>query len=268
MDEGDPVLDPRLSAFEKAASARTPTCSTRTRRIRSARSIRRRIPTYRFLADLSPAPRAGVDGVCDHRGRRTCWSFRGGHRIIAPPDPVDETAKPVKYGAKVMRRTKHFQYFGFARLQVERGRVDEVLNAINDDTTPGYSGIGAGQRGSSRSSSSWVADTPDEVCERLQALGDGLRGHRAWKARRSRATQYYYRATQASRSASRRSRPSPVVRPGPPPAPTPGRTAVARIPAELRPAARGRGHRLPAVRERLGQRQGGARRPPSRPRAR
>ena len=44
-----------------------------------------------------------------------------------------------------MRRTRHFPYFGFAGLRVELRRAEEVLSAINEDTTDGYGWVRDGQ---------------------------------------------------------------------------------------------------------------------------
>ena len=58
--------------------------------------------------------------------------------LTGPSDPVDETAKPVTKGAKVLRSPPHFPNFGFARLLVEKDRTREVLYEIDDSA--GYSG--------------------------------------------------------------------------------------------------------------------------------
>lgn len=55
-----------------------------------------------------------------------------------PEDPVDDTAKPVMYGSRVLRSSKHYPYFGFVRLRTEKGRAVEVLQAIDDASVPGY----------------------------------------------------------------------------------------------------------------------------------
>ena len=77
----------------------------------------------------------------------------------------------MKYGQKVMRRTKHYPYFGFARLNVERRRVEEVLRAINEEDHPGYSGSALVQ-GRFEIIVEVGGDTPDEVCDEIQALAE------------------------------------------------------------------------------------------------
>ena len=192
MDEGDPVLDPRLSAFEKAALGKDSYVFYTETSNKVGPFDQNQNPEFRFLADLEP---------CTEGWRWTAFAIievddmlqlsTAANRIIAPPDPVDETTKPVKYGARVMRRSKHYRYFGFARLHVQRGRMDEVLTAINDDTTPGYSGSAAvisrfnvivelGGEG------------PDEVCDRLLALGD-VSGVTNVEGARVAGPQYYYK---------------------------------------------------------------------------
>jgi hypothetical protein len=52
--------------------------------------------------------------------------------LTGPSDPVDETAKPVMHGAKVLRSPPHFPNFGFARATVAQGSASAVLNEIND----------------------------------------------------------------------------------------------------------------------------------------
>jgi hypothetical protein len=191
MDEGDPVLDPSLSAFEKAArGADSYVFYTDTSdKVGPFDPIQN--PDFRFLADLEP---------CTEGWRWTAFAIievddmlqlsELANRIIVPPDPVDETAKPVKYGARVMRRTKHYPYFGFARLHVPRRRLDEVLLAINDDTTPGYSGSAA-VTGRFNIMVELGAGGPDEVCTRLQALGD-VSGVTNVEGARVTGPQYYY----------------------------------------------------------------------------
>jgi len=127
-------------------------------------------PDYRFLADLER---------CTEGWKWTAFAIvevedlfmlrEEALRITEPPDPPDEVALPTKHGTRVMRRTKHFPYFGFARLQVDARRAEEVLSAINDETTPGYSGS-AIVRGRFRIIVELGSEVREEVCERLQAL--------------------------------------------------------------------------------------------------
>jgi hypothetical protein len=191
MDEGDPALDPSLSAFEKAARVQDSYVFYTDTSDKVGPFDPDQNPEFRFLADLEPC----TEG----------WSWTAlaiievddmlqlsavADRIIVPPDPADETAKPVKYGARAMRKTKHYPYFGFARLHVEWRRVDEVLLAINE-ATPGYSGSAA-VSGAFQIIVELGAETPDEVCERLQALGE-VPGVTNVEGARVTGQQYYYR---------------------------------------------------------------------------
>ena len=195
MDEGDPVLDPSLSAFEKAALGRDYYVFYTDTSDKVGPFDPEQNRDFRFLADLEP---------CTEGWRWTAFAIievddmlqlsPAANRIIVPPDPVDETAKPVKYGARVMRRTKHYEYFGFARLHVPRRRMDEVLLAINDDTTPGYSGSGA-VTGHFHIIVELGAESPDEVCARLQALGD-VSGVTNVEGARVTGQEYYYAGTK------------------------------------------------------------------------
>jgi hypothetical protein len=171
MDEGDPVLDQSLSAVVKAALCRDSYVfyTETSNKVGPFDPDQNR--EFRFLADLE---------ACTEGWRWTAFAIidvdemlqfsEMANRIVVPPDPPDETATPTKFGARAMRRTRHFRYFGFARLQVEPRRVEEVLRAINDDTTPGYSGS-AMVRGKFRIMVELGSDeSPDEVCERLKQL--------------------------------------------------------------------------------------------------
>jgi hypothetical protein len=151
-------------------------------------------PEYRFLADLEPC----TDG----------WGWTAfaivetdlyrlaevADRITAPPDPVDDTATPTKFGSKVMRRTKHFPYFGFARLQVEQRRANEVLHAINESSTDGYSGS-AMVKGKFRIIVELGAEAPREVCERLTALAE-VPGVIGVEGARVTGDEYFYRPSK------------------------------------------------------------------------
>jgi hypothetical protein len=130
-------------------------------------------PKFRFLADMEACSESWP------------WSAFGiiepddllEVRIVAeevqwgPEDPPDETASTSKFGPRALRRTKHFPHFGFARLRVERGSAQEVLDAINDESTPGYSGS-ALVRGKFDILVEIGGDSSEEVCDHLQALGD------------------------------------------------------------------------------------------------
>lgn len=195
MEIDDPVQDPSLGPTEQAAS--NPDVyvfyTETSNKVPSFDPDAN--PDYRFLADLEP---------CTDGWRWTALSIielddllllrEAAERITVDPDPPDETAKPVKHGQRVLRRTKHYPYFGFARLKVERRRVDEVLLAINDETTQGYSGSALVQ-GKFQILVELGGATPDEVCERLQALG-GVPGVIGVEAARVTGNEYYYRPSK------------------------------------------------------------------------
>lgn len=197
MDEGDPALDPSLSAFEKAARIKDSYVfyTDTSDKVSSFDPEQNR--EFRFLADLEP---------CTEGWRWTAFAIieaddllelsELANRITAPPDPPDETAKPVKFGPAVMRRTKHYPYFGFARLHVQRRRMDEVLLAINEATTPGYSGSAA-VSGAFHLIVELGAEASDHVCERLQALGD-VPGVTNVQGARVTGREYFYRSSNRS----------------------------------------------------------------------
>lgn len=192
METDDPVQDPSLGPVEKAA--RSPDAYV------FYTETSNKVPSfdpdanadYRFLADLE---------ACTDGWKWTAFSIieladllqlrEAAERITIDPDPPDETAKPVKYGQKVMRRTKHYPYFGFARLNVERRRVEEVLRAINEETTPGYSGSALVQ-GRFEIIVEVGGDTPDEVCDEIQALAE-VPGVIRVEGARVTGEEYYYR---------------------------------------------------------------------------
>ena len=191
MDEGDPALDPSLSAFEKAARIKDSYVFYTDTANKVGSFDKDHNPEFRFLADLE---------ACTDGWRWTAFAIIDveeglqlselANRITAPPDPPDETAQPVKFGPAVMRRTKHYPYFGFARLHVQRRRMDEVLLAINE-STPGYSGSAA-VSGAFQIIVELGAEASDDVCERLQALGD-VPGVTHVEAARVTGEEYYYR---------------------------------------------------------------------------
>jgi hypothetical protein len=109
--------------------------------------------------------------------------------LTGPSDPVDETAKPVKFGAKVLRSPPHFPNFGFARLRVEEGRAPEVLDEIDNRT--GYSGS-ALVSGMFEILVELGSDDPDEVCELLMALAE-ISGVTDVEAGQVTGDLYYYR---------------------------------------------------------------------------
>jgi hypothetical protein len=150
-------------------------------------------PEYRFLADLEP---------CTEGWKWTAFAIvevdellslpQVANQITVDPDPPDETATPSKFGPLHMRRTRHFEYFGFARLRVDPRRADEVLSAINENTTDGYSGS-AMVRGKFQVIVELGADSPEKVCERLKAL-QGVPGvaQDGVEAARVKGQQYFY----------------------------------------------------------------------------
>ena len=148
---------------------------------------------YRFLANLEPCSdgwRWSAIAVVESTNLYTLPGLADA-ALTGPSDPVDETAKPVKYGAKVLRSPPHFPYFGFARLQVEEGRALEVLDAINDQTTPGYSGS-ALVSGTFQILVELGSEERGEVCPRLMDLAaiDGVTGREAGLVT---GEWYYYR---------------------------------------------------------------------------
>jgi hypothetical protein len=69
--------------------------------------------------------------------------------------------------------------------------MDEVLLAINEATTPGYSGSAA-VTGRFHIIVELGGDEPDEVCERLRKLGS-VPGVTDVEAARVAGTQYFYK---------------------------------------------------------------------------
>jgi hypothetical protein len=148
-------------------------------------------PEYRFLAALEPCTqgwRWTAIAIVEAEDQSEAAEVAG--RITAPPDPVDETADPKGRGAKALRRTKHFKFFGFARIRVQGNMVDEVLEKI-DDKTMGYSGS-ASVQGKFQILVELGGDTPDEVCERLTALAS-IAGVTGAESARVTGSQYFYR---------------------------------------------------------------------------
>jgi hypothetical protein len=149
-------------------------------------------PEYRFLANTEPCP----DSAWSWSGlaiieAENLYELRGmaDEAVIEQSDHVDETAKPVKFGAKVLRSPPHFPNFGFARLRVEQGRALEVLDAINNRT--GYSGS-ALVSGKFQIFVEMGSDDPDEVCERLMGLAE-ISGVTDVEAGQVTGDLYYYR---------------------------------------------------------------------------
>jgi hypothetical protein len=108
--------------------------------------------------------------------------------LTGPSDPVDETAKPVKHGAKVLRSPPHFSNFGFARLRVEEGRALEVLDEINNRT--GYSGS-ALVSGKFEIFVEMGSEDSDQVCGLLMALAE-ISGVTDVQAGQVNTGQWYY----------------------------------------------------------------------------
>lgn len=171
MASEDPAQDPGLGSVERAALSSDSYVFYTETSGKVGTFDPKANPEYRFLADLEPCTegwRWSALAIVEVGDLYELKEFAD--RITVPPDPVDETAMPTKFGPTVMRRTKHFRHFGFARLQVEPRRANEVLRAINETTTSGYSGS-AMVRGRFRIIVELGSDeSPDEVCERLKAL--------------------------------------------------------------------------------------------------
>jgi len=109
--------------------------------------------------------------------------------LTGPSDPVDETAKPVKHGSKVLRSPPHFPNFGFARLRVDEYRASEVLYRIDGKT--GYSGS-AIVSGKFEILVEMGSEDAGEVCDLLMALAN-VPGVTDVKAARVTGELYYYR---------------------------------------------------------------------------
>jgi hypothetical protein len=191
----DPALDPGLGSVERAALTSDAYVFYTQTSGKVDMFDPDTYPEYRFLADLEP---------CTDGWKWTAFAIvevdelldlpQVANKITAPPDPPDETATPTAFGPRAMRRTRHFRYFGFARLQVEPRRAEEVLRAINDDTTPGYSGS-AMVRGKFRIIVELGSDeSHDEVCDRLKQL-QVVPGviENGVEAARVTGLEYYYR---------------------------------------------------------------------------
>jgi hypothetical protein len=193
MSDVDPVLDPGLGAVERAAVSADSYVFYKETSGKVGPFDPGSNTDYRFLADLEP---------CTDGWLWTAFAIvesddlyrlaEVADRITVPPDPVDQTTTPTKFGPLVMRRTKHYPYFGFARLQVEQRRGNEVLDAINENTTPGYSGSAMVKSQRFRIIVELGAETPDEVCERLMALAE-VPGVIGVDGARVTGDEYFYR---------------------------------------------------------------------------
>ncbi len=169
----DPALDPGLGSVESAALSSDAYVFYTDTSGKVGPFDPRANPAYRFLADLEP---------CTDGWKWTAFAVvevddllslpQVANQITVDPDPPDETATPAKFGPLHMRRTRHFPYFGFARLRVELRRAEEVLSAINEDTTDGYSGSAMVRGKKFQVIVELGADSPEKVCERLKALQD------------------------------------------------------------------------------------------------
>ena len=150
-------------------------------------------PNYRFLANLERCSDGWRWSAIAIVVSTNLYELPGlaDAALTGPSDPVDETAKPVKFGPKVLRSPPHFPNFGFARLQVEEGRALDVLDAINDDNNPGYSGS-ALVSGEFQIFVEIGSETIAEVCPLLIALAevDGVTGVEAGQVT---GEWYYYR---------------------------------------------------------------------------
>jgi hypothetical protein len=128
-------------------------------------------PNYRFLANLKPCSDGWRWSAIAIVESPNLSELPGLADAVAtdPLDGVDDTAKPVKHGGKVLRSPPHFPNFGFARLRVDEGRASEVLYRIEDST--GYSGS-AMVSGAFEILVEIGSDNADEVCNLLMALAD------------------------------------------------------------------------------------------------
>jgi len=147
---------------------------------------------YRFLANMEACPESS-------------WSWSGlaivetknlyhlhglaEAAVIEQSDHVGDTAKPVKFVAKVLRSPPHFPNFGFARLGVVEGSAQAVLDEI--DNRAGYSGS-AMVSGTFEILVELGSDDPHDFCELLMALAE-ISGVTGVEAGQVTGEWYYYR---------------------------------------------------------------------------
>jgi hypothetical protein len=146
---------------------------------------------YRFLANLEACSGGWRWTAIAIVETRNLYELHGlaDAALTGPSDPVDETAKPVKHGARVLRSPPHFPNFGFARLRVAEGSANDVLDEIDHRT--GYSGS-AIVSGKFEILVELGSDDPDEVCDLLMGLDD-ISGVTEVEAARVTGERYYYR---------------------------------------------------------------------------
>jgi len=146
---------------------------------------------YRFLANLEPCSGGWRWSAIAVVESPNLYELRGlaDAALTGPSDPVDEAAKPVKHGAKVLRSPPHFPNFGFARLRVEQGRTSEVLDEIDNRT--GYSGS-AIVSGKFEILVEMGSEDAGEVCPLLMDLED-ISGVTEVEAAQLTGELYYYR---------------------------------------------------------------------------
>lgn len=153
-------------------------------------------PEFRFLADLEPL----TDG----------WSWSAmaivklgdlydvkpvADRVLGGrDDTVDDAEKPAHPGERVLRRTRHFPHFGFARLRLAEGKALQVLNAVNKKNMAGYSGSALIAGGRFDMLAELGGATPGEMEQSLAALGD-LEGVDEVQSGRV-VGEYYYEGTR------------------------------------------------------------------------
>jgi hypothetical protein len=149
-------------------------------------------PEYRFLANMERCPDSswlwsGL-AIIEAQNLYELHGFADA-AVIEQSDHVDETAKAVTYGVKVLRSPPHFPNFGFARLRVEPGSGPSVLREI--DNAVGYSGS-AMVSGKFEILVEIGSDAPEEVCELLMVLANvpGVTGVEAGQVT---GEWYYYR---------------------------------------------------------------------------
>jgi len=93
---------------------------------------------FRFIADLDPlAGDWGWTAIAIFELPNLFKLTDVANRILLKPvDP--DASKATTFGTAVLRRTKHYPYFGFARVQTTRG---DALNALRQiDELNGYAG--------------------------------------------------------------------------------------------------------------------------------
>lgn len=152
-------------------------------------------PEFRFLADLEPLTEGWLWSAMAIVKLEDLYDVKPvADRVLGGrDDTVDDAEKPGHPGERVLRRTRHFPHFGFARLRLAAGKALELLNAINDDTV-GYSGSALIAGGRFDMLVELGGATPGEMEQSLAALGD-LEGVEEVQSGRV-VGEFYYEGTR------------------------------------------------------------------------